>query len=393
MAIAFDSAVEFSAEDQTTPTSSNAWTIASTADRYAISAMLTRDFGTTGTHNDMLIGTGGGDSMTQLGTTSTVGAGRFSRWDLYGSSLPAAGSSRILYGVISEEEAVAMIQAAVYNGVHQTTPVGDTDVATGGTEASTTIGPSDGLTLTLTTVSGDKVIGIIAITGSTPALTISSITGTGVTNRVSDSQQLEHLAIIEVDATTTSTTIAPTVTFSAANDTSFEMRAYVLQAAGGSGYTIVAGQGSYSLTGQTSNLLYPRTTTAEQGSYTLTGQSTGLIYTGAYSFTAEFGSYTLVGSTALVDISMNAEQGSYTLTGQDTTLTYTQLNNFSITAEQGSYALTGQATSFLFGRILTANQGAYSLTGIQAGFSYSGAPVAGGYSSQTMSFSRMRIGL
>lgn len=165
-----------------------------------------------------------------------------------------------------------------------------------------------------------------------------------------------------------------------------------VKAAAGGTYTIVAEQGSYTLTGQDLGLLYPRTMTAEQGSYSLTGQNTNLNYNAAITMAAEYGLYTLVGSNALVDVSMNAEQGSYTLTGQAATLTYTQLNNFSIVADQGSYVLTGQATNLLFGSRLVAGQGSYTLNGIQVGLVYSGA-VSSGYSSQRMTFSRIKIGL
>jgi hypothetical protein len=183
----------------------------------------------------MRISGSGGDAMTQLGTTSSVSAGRFSRWNLFGSSLPASGSSRTLFGSISDDEQTGLIAAVVYDGVHQTTPVGDSDVATGGTTASTTIAPGDGLTATLTTLAGDKVVGIISAITLGGVNAIVSVTGTGITVVTQDDMLLEHLIIVEVDAVGSSTTVAPTITFTSSTDAQFEMRTYVVQAAAGGG--------------------------------------------------------------------------------------------------------------------------------------------------------------
>jgi hypothetical protein len=386
MAIAFDSAVSFSEEDSTTPTSVAAWTIASTADRFALSAMVSRDFGGNATHSDMLIGTSGGDSMTQNGTTSTVGAAVFSRWTLYGSSLPASGSSRILYGVMDTQDQVGIIGAVVYNGVNQSTPIGDTDVATGGESGVTSVNPS----LTLTTVSGDKVVGVFCST-NTGIYTLSSITG--ATTRVNESIGLENLAIVEVDATTTSTTINPTFTYSATNDPNWEFRAYVIQASGATGYTVTADSGSYALSGQAANTLYARIMAGEAGTYGLTGVAATLVKSGSYSFVADPGAYTLVGANALIDLAMNAEAGTYALTGQAATVTYAPLANPTLTADAGTYALSGQAANLLRGVILTADRGIYSLTGRQAGLSWSGAPTSTGYAVRRMSLSYIKMGL
>lgn len=228
MAIAFDSAVDFSAEDQTTPTSVAAWTIAG-SDRIAIASMLSRDFGTIGTHTVMRISGSGGSNMTQVGTTTTFGAAKSSVWSL---ASPGTGSSRVLYGEFSEEEAVAIIGAAVYTGALSS--FRDTDTTSGSTSASTTITPGNGLTLTLTTSPGDVIVGLINITGSTP-LTISSVTGVDAT-RTSEVQQVEFQIIVELAAGGGATTvIAPTVTFSGSNDTLFTFDAVVLQPAGGGG--------------------------------------------------------------------------------------------------------------------------------------------------------------
>lgn len=231
MPIARDSQVRFSEEDSTTPTSTDAWTIAG-SDRFAISAMLGRDFGTPATHSAMRISGSGGDLMTQIGTTDSIGPARMSVWNLYGSNLPATGSARTLYGLLAGDvpEPTGLISGAVYTGVHQTTPIGDSDVATGSNSGGTTVVPGDGLTLTLTTVSGDRVVGFIGVTCS-GIVTVSGVTG--VDEYLAESQVLEQLIRVDIAATGTSTVLAPTITFSAATDASFTMRAYVLQGAAG----------------------------------------------------------------------------------------------------------------------------------------------------------------
>lgn len=160
-----------------------------------------------------------------------------------------------------------------------------------------------------------------------------------------------------------------------------------------SGYSLVAGNGSYALTGTAANTLYARIMAGEQGSYTLTGIDALLVKAGSYQFNAEVGSYTLVGANALVDVSMNAEAGSYALTGRDSTLNFAGFTNPTLTAEFGSYTLTGQASNTKYGRLLAAEVGVYALTGRQAGLIWSGAPVSTGYTSQRMTFSSLRISL
>lgn len=223
MPLAFDSAVDFPEEDSTTPTSVAAWEIAPTADRFAISGMFSRD-SVPATHTAMRISGSAGDLMTQLGATSAIGLNRFSRWNLFGGGLPASGASRVLYGLMSAIQSVGMIAGAVYNGVNQATPIGADGVDTGAATEATI----SGVSITLATAAGDKVVGILAVT-VTSIVTTSSITG--VTVRTQEDLVLDHLYVVEVDAVGTSTTIAPVVTLSASTDNNWEFRAYVIQAA------------------------------------------------------------------------------------------------------------------------------------------------------------------
>ncbi len=234
MAIAYDSQVAFSEEDSTTPTSTDAWTIAATADRWAFAAMLSRDFGAQATHAGMTIE---GVSMTQLGTTASeaIGTMQVSRWNLFGSGEPASGSSRTLAGslTVNVPQGVGMIAAAVYNGVDQTTPVNSTPTAVTNTfSGDTEVTPHPAITGT--TVSGGKLIALLTMensSGGAPA----SITGTGVTVRAESHRNGNSIYLLEKDDTSLSTTIDLTITFGAATDGSWRFDAYAIQPAVGGG--------------------------------------------------------------------------------------------------------------------------------------------------------------
>lgn len=126
--------------------------------------------------------------------------------------------------------------------------------------------------------------------------------------------------------------------------------------------TLAAGQGAYSLTGQDAALRLARALLAGQGSYSLSGQAVNLF--AARRLTAAQGSYSLTGMAAGLLYSggsptLIAGMGSYALTGQDAGLRRAAV----LTAAQGSYALTGQAAALVFGKTLAAGQGAYTITG------------------------------
>ena len=158
-------------------------------------------------------------------------------------------------------------------------------------------------------------------------------------------------------------------------------------------YTLTAGQGSYTSTGQSAGLIAARTISAAQGSYALTGQDAGLYFghlltaaQGSYSLSAgqsvsllaarllgaAQGSYSLTGQDAALTTArlLAAGQGSYTLSGQDVTLTYTPAGSYSLTASAGTYGLTGQSAGLIVSRLLGAAQGLYSLTGQSVTLTY-----------------------
>lgn len=222
--VAFDSAVSYSEEDSTTPTSTDAWTIASTSNRWAIGALLSRDFGTPATHSGMTLE---GVSMTQLGSTADIEADTtalVSRWNL---TAPAAGSSMTLVGTLSIQQGVGEVVGAVYNGVHQTTPINSTPTATEGAwDGVTEVTPHP--SITGTTVTGGKLIAILGFNTSTGGPP-SSITGTGVTVRAEAHQNGNSLYLLEKDDTSGSTTIDLTITFGASSTGVWRIDAYAVQ--------------------------------------------------------------------------------------------------------------------------------------------------------------------
>ncbi len=132
---------------------------------------------------------------------------------------------------------------------------------------------------------------------------------------------------------------------------------------------ITAAQGSYALTGQASNLLWGHLVDAVQGSYALTGQTA--VLSRQITITAVQGSYVLTGQAAeLKRHLVLAAQGSYALTGQAAILS----RQVTIVGAQGSYTLTGQAANLLWGHLVAAAQGSYALTG-QAAVTTKDTPV------------------
>ena len=128
-------------------------------------------------------------------------------------------------------------------------------------------------------------------------------------------------------------------------------------------YTITATEGSYSITGQTVNLLRDSIVSSEAGSIALSGLSTNLLK--GFVLGAGAGSITLTGfSTDLLKGSLiGAEAGSIVLTGQDVTLVYSG-GAYMLTADSGSIALTGTQVDLLRAGRLPSGAGSIILTGI-----------------------------
>lgn len=135
-------------------------------------------------------------------------------------------------------------------------------------------------------------------------------------------------------------------------------------------YTLTADQASFTLTGQSANLLYGHKLAAVQASFTVTGQSANLLR--GYPLTAAQGTFTLSGQSATLraDLLLVAAQASYTLSGQTANL----LRGYPLTASHGTFTLTGQTANLLFGHKMTAVQASYALAGNAAGL-YRGYPL------------------
>lgn len=112
----------------------------------------------------------------------------------------------------------------------------------------------------------------------------------------------------------------------------------------GGGGTITADQGSFSLNGQTTSLLFNRTLAADNGSYALTGQDVTLQRDtpGQFTLQADAGSYSWNGSEALADYAMNADAGSFALSGQEVTFSIGVPASYTLNADPGYYAYTGR---------------------------------------------------
>jgi hypothetical protein len=127
-------------------------------------------------------------------------------------------------------------------------------------------------------------------------------------------------------------------------------------------YTLDAGAGSYTLTGQAASLLIGRVLPAGGGAYSLQGQAASLLR--GYILSAAAGTYNLTGADIafLRGYVLPADGGSYTLTGAPAAL----LRSYLLAVEAGAYALTGHDASLLRGFVLSAEAGAYTLTGADA---------------------------
>jgi len=148
---------------------------------------------------------------------------------------------------------------------------------------------------------------------------------------------------------------------------------------------LIAGQGSFTITGQATSLLASRLLDGDQGSFTLSGQVTGLFASrlveadqGSFTLSgqavgfqltkylgADQGAFTLAGQVTGFQLTkyLGAGQGSFTLTGFATGLAKT----FSMVAGSGSFTFTGSPSNLLLARILEAGQGSFTLTGFAAG--------------------------
>ena len=143
-----------------------------------------------------------------------------------------------------------------------------------------------------------------------------------------------------------------------------------LGAATGPTYTLTAATGSFTLTGQSANLVVSRKLTATTGSFALTGQSANLVV--SRKLTTETGTFTLTGQSTNLKVSRKLVAGTetFSLTGISANLVYTPVSGatYTLTAQTGVFNLTGQAAAFKVSRKLTAGTGVFYFVGNAANF-------------------------
>jgi hypothetical protein len=167
-------------------------------------------------------------------------------------------------------------------------------------------------------------------------------------------------------------------------------------------YTLDAAAGSYTVSGQGTDLFAARILNAAVGTYAVSGLDSLLVSqrilnaaTGSYVITgadallvaqrmlaAGAGSYLITGADALLVAArvLNASPGSYAITGADAILLYTPVGAFDLLAEPGVYAITGANALNLAARIINAEPGIYNVSGVDATLLYTSLtpPTAGG---------------
>lgn len=128
---------------------------------------------------------------------------------------------------------------------------------------------------------------------------------------------------------------------------------------GSSAYTLTAGVGSYSVVGQTADIIRRLYLYPNAGSYTVSGQIASILKTRVLS--GSNGYYSISGQSALLvfDRNITASAGSYTVNGQSSALAVGR----SIRASSGHYAVAGQNVTLSFGRLLSTQNGVYSVAG------------------------------
>jgi hypothetical protein len=162
-------------------------------------------------------------SMSQIGSTlDWFGPGYLADLSLWGLTAPANGSGKVLTGSFASAPLASGCAGAVFNGVDQTTPTGDVDSVESTGTAATSFSPS----LTLSTPnSNERVVMVVAarITSG------PSITTSGENELTPDSTaRTIHITVFDKAATTTSTTINPTVSWTGSADFQYGAFAVVL---------------------------------------------------------------------------------------------------------------------------------------------------------------------
>lgn len=162
-------------------------------------------------------------------------------------------------------------------------------------------------------------------------------------------------------------------------------------------YTMPADAGTFSITGQDSNLLHNKLIVAGDGAFAITGESANLLK--GYKLTAQEGTFLITGEDAtlthVVSLGLTADPGSFVITGYDTGLikhhklsldagslviTGQEVSfgrNYRLMTDQGPFLITGHDVLFIKNSLLNAESGSFAITGQNAALQYNKHLVAG----------------
>lgn len=135
------------------------------------------------------------------------------------------------------------------------------------------------------------------------------------------------------------------------------------------GWKLTADSSSLSLTGNVANFsIGRRLTDTDNGEFILTGNTTALTVQRNFRLTAETGAYVLTNNAANLakQLKLAADVRTYALTGIDAALVANLGGDIIMAANVGAYALTGTATNLTRAYTLTADSRAFTETHIAA---------------------------
>jgi hypothetical protein len=142
-----------------------------------------------------------------------------------------------------------------------------------------------------------------------------------------------------------------TVTSNASDNSTAAIFAIVEEAGGD--FTLDAGAGAYTVSGQAVGLEFGALLDAQAGSYTVAGQDVGLVV--SMLIAAEGGSYVVTGQSVNLTLAalLNAEAGFYVVAGQAVGLELSALLN----AEAGAIVVSGQDVGLVLDALINAERG------------------------------------
>ena len=205
--------------------------------------------------------------------------------------------------------------------------------------------------------------------------TFSNTFTSNATANMSTSQPWDCCVIAFIESGLANVTLSANYgTYSVSGDSDQMLHARLLQNATGSysssgntdqmlhGRNVLSSSGSYSVSGNTDQMLHTRLLKSTSGSYSSSGQPDSMLYGRVLSSNA--GNYSSTGDSdqMLHGWQLQFASGSYGITGDAASLLHSYLAQLGI----GTYSLSGIAAALIHqgvGIVLAAQAGSYSLTG------------------------------